>query len=81
MKACLIPLSALTTSRFALTTLPNRRLLKDRIVHPWQGHIGLPSLTIPVVTTASGLPIGSQLMGHPFEDELFLNLAIRLEEP
>jgi Asp-tRNA(Asn)/Glu-tRNA(Gln) amidotransferase A subunit family amidase len=27
-----------------------------------------------------GLPIGVQLMGRPYEDELLLELAIRLEE-
>jgi Asp-tRNA(Asn)/Glu-tRNA(Gln) amidotransferase A subunit family amidase len=28
----------------------------------------------------SGLPIGVQLMGRPYEDELLLDLAVRLEE-
>ena len=42
--------------------------------------LGLPALTVPMGLTAGGLPIGIQLMGRPFEDELLLEVAIRLEE-
>jgi len=42
--------------------------------------LGLPSVTIPMGVTAAGLPIGIQLLGRPFEDELLLEIAIRLEE-
>jgi Asp-tRNA(Asn)/Glu-tRNA(Gln) amidotransferase A subunit family amidase len=37
-------------------------------------------VTLPIARTADGLPIGIQLMGRPFEDELLLEIAIRLEE-
>jgi amidase len=30
--------------------------------------------------SSEGLPIGVQLVGRPYEDELLLELAIRLEE-
>jgi Asp-tRNA(Asn)/Glu-tRNA(Gln) amidotransferase A subunit family amidase len=41
---------------------------------------GLPAVTIPMALSAEGLPIGIQLVGKPYEDELLLELAIRLEE-
>lgn len=42
--------------------------------------LGLPAITIPMAVTAAGLPVGIQLMGHPFDDELLLEIAIRLED-
>jgi Asp-tRNA(Asn)/Glu-tRNA(Gln) amidotransferase A subunit family amidase len=42
--------------------------------------LGLPAVTIPVALSREGLPIGVQLMGRPYEDELMLELAVRLEE-
>jgi Asp-tRNA(Asn)/Glu-tRNA(Gln) amidotransferase A subunit family amidase len=42
--------------------------------------LGLPAVTIPMTVSSDGLPIGVQLMGRPYEDELLLELAIRLEE-
>ncbi|HKA02638.1 MAG TPA: amidase [Candidatus Solibacter sp.] len=42
--------------------------------------LGLPAVTIPMVLSSEGLPIGVQLVGRPYEDELLLELAIRLEE-
>lgn len=42
--------------------------------------LGLPAVTVPMGTTTSGLPIGVQLVGRPFEDERLLEMAIRLEE-
>jgi amidase len=41
---------------------------------------GLPAVTVPIALSASGLPLGVQLMGHPYGDELLLDLAIQLEE-
>ena len=42
--------------------------------------LGLPAVTVPVALSPEGLPIGVQLMGRPYEDELLLELAVRLEE-
>ncbi len=42
--------------------------------------LGLPAVTVPIALSASGLPLGVQLMGHPYGDELLLDLAIHLEE-
>ena len=41
--------------------------------------LGLPAVTIPVALSREGLPIGVQLVGRPYEDELLLELAVRLE--
>ena len=42
--------------------------------------LGLPAVTVPMAISQEGLPIGVQLVGHPYEDELLLELAVRLEE-
>ena len=42
--------------------------------------LGLPSVTIPMATSRDGLPIGIQLLGRPYEDQLLLELAVLLEE-
>ena len=42
--------------------------------------MGLPAVTIPFAKSASGLPIGIQLLGRPYDDELLLDLAVLLEE-
>jgi Asp-tRNA(Asn)/Glu-tRNA(Gln) amidotransferase A subunit family amidase len=42
--------------------------------------LGLPAVTIPMGLTSGGLPVGIQLMGRPFDDELLLEIAIHLEE-
>ncbi len=40
----------------------------------------LPALTIPMDVTPEGLPVGIQLVGRPYEEELLLDIAIRMEE-
>ena len=42
--------------------------------------LGLPAVTIPIAKSRQGLPIGVQLVGRPYEDELLLELAVQLEE-
>jgi len=42
--------------------------------------LGLPAVTVPIGLSREGLPIGVQLLGRPFEDELLLDLAVRLEQ-
>jgi Asp-tRNA(Asn)/Glu-tRNA(Gln) amidotransferase A subunit family amidase len=41
--------------------------------------LGLPAVAIPLTVSSEGLPIGVQLMGRAYEDELLLELAVRLE--
>ncbi len=45
----------------------------------WLNLAGLPGLSIPIATSADGLPIGVQLIGHPFSEELLLSVAESLE--
>jgi Asp-tRNA(Asn)/Glu-tRNA(Gln) amidotransferase A subunit family amidase len=42
--------------------------------------LGLPALVIPLDVDEEGLPIGVQLVARPYEEELLLELAIRLEQ-
>lgn len=42
--------------------------------------LGLPAITVPIGETPEGLPIGIQLVGRPYEDELLLEIAVKLEE-
>lgn len=42
--------------------------------------LGLPAVAIPFDIDERGLPVGIQLVGRPFEEELLLELAIRMEE-
>jgi Asp-tRNA(Asn)/Glu-tRNA(Gln) amidotransferase A subunit family amidase len=42
--------------------------------------VGLPAVVLPFGMSADGLPIGVQLVGRPYEEELILELAVRLEK-
>ena len=42
--------------------------------------LGLPAVVIPFDVDERGLPIGIQLVGRPYDEELLLELAIRMEE-
>lgn len=42
--------------------------------------LGLPGMVIPFGLAGDGLPIGVQLVARPFEDEMLLELAVRLEQ-
>ena len=39
--------------------------------------LGLPAVAIPMAISAAGLPLGVQLVGRPYEDELLLEIAVR----
>jgi len=45
----------------------------------WLNLAGLPGLTIPISTSSDGLPVGVQLIGRPFSEELLLSVAESLE--
>jgi Asp-tRNA(Asn)/Glu-tRNA(Gln) amidotransferase A subunit family amidase len=42
--------------------------------------LGLPGLSIPFGFAEGGLPVGVQLVARPWEEELLLDVAVRLEE-
>jgi len=46
---------------------------------PWN-LLGMPAATIPFGTSSDGLPIGVQLIGRPYEEELILEVSVRLEQ-
>jgi amidase len=46
----------------------------------WVNLLGLPSLVIPFDVDDRGLPIGIQLIGRPYDEELLLELAVRMEQ-
>jgi amidase len=45
---------------------------------PWN-LLGLPAVVVPFGISPEGLPVGVQLIGRPWEEELILELAVRLE--
>jgi amidase len=54
---------------------------RDNMRHSqWLNLVGFPGVSVPMGKSADGLPIGVQIIGRPFEDELVLDLAERLEE-
>lgn len=42
--------------------------------------LGLPAIVIPCDITEDGLPVGIQLVGGPYTEELLLEVAVRMEE-
>jgi Asp-tRNA(Asn)/Glu-tRNA(Gln) amidotransferase A subunit family amidase len=46
----------------------------------WLNLTGFPGVSVPVEVSKEGLPIGVQVIGRPFEEELLLAIAERLEE-
>jgi Asp-tRNA(Asn)/Glu-tRNA(Gln) amidotransferase A subunit family amidase len=45
----------------------------------WLNLAGLPGASVPISLSAEGLPIGVQIIGRPFDDELVLSVAEALE--
>jgi amidase len=41
---------------------------------------GQPALVVPVALTATGLPVGVQVVGRVGDDEMLLNLGAQLQE-
>jgi Asp-tRNA(Asn)/Glu-tRNA(Gln) amidotransferase A subunit family amidase len=46
----------------------------------WFNLLGMPGAVVPVTQTAEGLPIGVQIVGRPWEEELVLTIARAVEE-
>jgi len=45
----------------------------------WLNLAGFPGVSIPMGKSDAGLPIGVQLIGRPYQDELVLSVAEQLE--
>ncbi len=53
---------------------------RDTMRHSqWLNLAGFPGVAVPIAKSADGLPIGVQLIGRPYEDELLLAVAKALE--
>lgn len=48
-------------------------------VTPWN-LLGMPAMVIPFGMHSTGVPIGIQLVGRPWEEELLLELAVEMEQ-
>jgi Asp-tRNA(Asn)/Glu-tRNA(Gln) amidotransferase A subunit family amidase len=48
-------------------------------VTPWN-LLGFPAAVVPFRVTETGLPVGVQIVGRPYSEELILEVALRLEE-
>jgi Asp-tRNA(Asn)/Glu-tRNA(Gln) amidotransferase A subunit family amidase len=46
----------------------------------WLNLAGFPGASVPVTVSNEGLPIGVQVIGRPFEDELVLSVAEAIEQ-
>jgi Asp-tRNA(Asn)/Glu-tRNA(Gln) amidotransferase A subunit family amidase len=45
----------------------------------WFNLLGFPAVVVPMGTSNEGLPIGVQIVGRPWEEELVLSVAAKLE--
>jgi Asp-tRNA(Asn)/Glu-tRNA(Gln) amidotransferase A subunit family amidase len=45
----------------------------------WLNLTGFPGATVPMALSKEGLPIGVQIIGRPFEEDLVLGVAEALE--
>ena len=61
---------------------PNKEigLFEAMMPSTWVNLLGLPGMSIPFHIDERGLPVGVQLVGRPYEEELLLELAVRMEE-
>ena len=46
----------------------------------WFNLLGFPAVVVPMGVSAEGFPIGVQVVGRPWEEELVLAMAAKLEE-
>jgi amidase len=53
---------------------------RDTMRHSqWLNPVGFPGVSVPMSKSPEGLPIGVQIIGRPYEDELVLAVAEQLE--
>ncbi len=56
------------------------RLLDWVVFTPWQNATGAPAVSLPLATTAEGLPLGMMLAAAPGREALLLELSYELEQ-
>jgi len=79
MPACGVPAFRHRERRWALET-KSIGLFEAMMPSTFANLLGLPAVVIPFGFTADGLPVGVQLVGRPYQEELILDIAVRLEE-
>ncbi|PYK07996.1 MAG: amidase [Verrucomicrobia bacterium] len=60
--------------------LPGEGYLETMRFSQWLNLTGFPGASVPVTLSNDGLPIGVQVIGRPFEDELVLAVAEAIEQ-
>ena len=55
------------------------RYLDAMVYTQWFNVLGNPAVVVPVGRSPEGLPIGVQVVGRPFEEELVLEVAAAIE--
>jgi Asp-tRNA(Asn)/Glu-tRNA(Gln) amidotransferase A subunit family amidase len=76
----LSPVSSASAFRHGEGTWQSPNGYRETMRHSqWLNLAGLPGLSIPMKVSSDGLPIGVQLIGHPFAEELLLSVAESLE--
>jgi Asp-tRNA(Asn)/Glu-tRNA(Gln) amidotransferase A subunit family amidase len=53
--------------------------LEAMVYTQWFNLLGNPAVVVPAGRSADGLPIGVQVIGRPFEEELVLSVAAAIE--
>lgn len=81
--AVLLPVSSIVAfphreRRFPVGEKP-MGLFQAMIAATWLNVLGLPGLVLPYGQDAAGIPVGVQLAGKPWEEEVLLEIGVRLE--
>ncbi|QFU89809.1 amidase [Amycolatopsis sp. YIM 10] len=78
--ACLPPLAG-TVLREAVDNPGGRRLTETQMISftSFCNITGLPAISLPVHTSAGGLPVGAQLVAGPWDEAVLIRLASALE--
>jgi len=76
----LSPVSSAPAFRHGQGTWKSPSNYRETMRHSqWLNLAGLPGLSVPISSSTDGLPIGVQLIGRPFSEELLLTIAESLE--
>ena len=63
-------------------TVDGRKIeyLKAMAYSQWFNLLGVPAAVVPVGKSPEGLPIGVQIVGRPWEEEVVLAVAAKIED-